>query len=581
MSLSGREWRCLFVTGSAFAAVYLSIGVPLLMAAAVAVASLATLRPRILFVALLVLVSARSADEIAELTPADTRPVEAETARLIADPRPGEGTWRGLAEVGDAVVMIEARAGAGGTLSRASIGDTLRVDGTMKGSAPRSGWAISRRLVGRIDADGVVAVQSAAGPNRWATTFRNELRRGASSLSRDQQSLFTGLVFGDDREQSVITADDFRAAGLGHLLAVSGQNVVFVVGLAAPVLLRIRSLNIRFVSFLAVLAAFGFITRFEPSVTRALAMAALVGFAANRGSPRTAIDVLPAAVVLLLLYDPLLGFALGFQLSVLATLGLMIISPRLYDMLRGPTLLRAGIAATAGAQLAVTPLLLMSFGSVSVLAVPANLLAGPAAAFVMMWGLTGGVLATVAPAAVAEVLHWPTSVAIGWIEAVASAIASIPVAQFRLLHLGLLVVALGIGRHVPLSMRAGLFMLALVAPVLFPSNLPPGTHEILPGVTVVRFDSGHDVVQLERSGGASAVLEALRHANVGRIDLLVVPDGSRQTGRLVHTISTRFEVADTWAPPNHNIPGARVVGDDPVAIFERAMPSSSHGERAR
>jgi hypothetical protein len=130
-------------------------------------------------------------------------------------------------------------------------------------------------------------------------------------------------------------------------------------------------------------------------------------------------------------------------------------------------------------------------------------------------------------------------------------------------------------------MRAGLLALALVAPLLFPTNLPPGTHEILPGVTVVRFESGHDVVQLERTGGAPAVLEALRHANVGRIDLLVVPNGSRQSGRLVRTISTRFDVADIWAPPNHNIPGARVVGDDPVTILEEAMPSSSHGERAR
>jgi len=44
-------------------------------------------------------------------------------------------------------------------------------------------------------------------------------------MSRDEQALFAGLVYGDDRAQSPLTADNFDAAGLTHLLAVSGQNV--------------------------------------------------------------------------------------------------------------------------------------------------------------------------------------------------------------------------------------------------------------------------------------------------------------------------------------------------------------------
>ena len=62
-------------------------------------------------------------------------------------------------------------------------------------------------------------------PGRIANSLRRTIESGARSLARDERALFTGLVYGDDRAQSPLTADDFDAAGLTHLLAVSGQNV--------------------------------------------------------------------------------------------------------------------------------------------------------------------------------------------------------------------------------------------------------------------------------------------------------------------------------------------------------------------
>src|SRR5438874_1168666 len=69
--------------------------------------------------------------------------------------------------------------------------------------------------------------------------------------------------------------DDFRAAGLSHLLAVSGANVAFALAIAEPVLRR-RRLGTRFAGGIVVLAVFGTMTRWEPSVLRAAAMAGLV-----------------------------------------------------------------------------------------------------------------------------------------------------------------------------------------------------------------------------------------------------------------------------------------------------------------
>jgi len=62
-------------------------------------------------------------------------------------------------------------------------------------------------------------------PSRAANGVRRTLVAGAAPLSPVQRSLFTGLVIGDDRAQPAGLADDFRGAGLTHLLAVSGQNV--------------------------------------------------------------------------------------------------------------------------------------------------------------------------------------------------------------------------------------------------------------------------------------------------------------------------------------------------------------------
>ena len=82
-------------------------------------------------------------------------------------------------------------------------------------------------------------------------------------------------MLGDTRAIPGELVDDFRASGLSHLLAVSGANVAFALAVAEPVLRR-RSLATRFAGGLAVLAVFGTMTRWEPSVLRACVMAGLV-----------------------------------------------------------------------------------------------------------------------------------------------------------------------------------------------------------------------------------------------------------------------------------------------------------------
>ena len=125
-------------------------------------------------------------------------------------------------------------------------------------------------------------------------------------------------MFGDDRGQSVTTQHRFRASGLADLLAVSGQNVAFVLVAASPLLHRL-GLRSRWIVTLLVLIVFGVITRFEPSVLRATAMACVAATAAMWGRYTTGVRIVSVAVISLLVVDPLLVWSPGFRLSVVAS----------------------------------------------------------------------------------------------------------------------------------------------------------------------------------------------------------------------------------------------------------------------
>ena len=539
--------------------------VPWPVVAAIGACGMVVLSPRLLVVALVLLVGVRAGAAIESLEPVPTSPVESVSVRLVNDPRDGAfGEW---ALVGvDGHRLVATTSGVGGSFGTALAGDRLVVTGTLQGRTPESGWEISNRIVGSLRIAEVHEHVDADGLRGYANVFREVLAHGGRSLSREHQALLAGLTVGDDREQSAVTADNFRAAGLGHLLAVSGQNVVFVLIAAAPALSRIRSTAVRVGATLLVLCFFGFVTRFEPSVTRALTMVGLTIIAAAIGRPADAHRTLPIAVITLLLWDPLLARALAFQLSIAATLGLLVIAPRLQERLPGPDAIRGLLAATIGAQLAVAPLLVIFFDDVSLIAVPANMAAVPISGVVMMWGMTGGFVAGLSPPVIAQIIHLPTNLMLWWIESVAEVAATTPVASLGargallvLLGLTVTVVARTLRIRSGYLVGIGFIVLSLVIPIAVPRELAIGHHRIAEGLTVHRHPTGVDLVVIGEAVDHETALQALRLARLGRVDLVVSNDGSRSAGPVVLAITQRHEVLDVWAPPGHQIPGARTV----------------------
>jgi competence protein ComEC len=125
-----------------------------------------------------------------------------------------------------------------------------------------------------------------------------------------------GLTLGDTSRLDPVIAERFKATGLTHLLAVSGENVAMFLApiLALAGLVRLGRRATFWLGLFAV-AFFVVLTRAEPSVLRAAAMTTLAMLGAFLGRPRSAPALMGGAILLLLAFDSTLVYAIGFQLS--------------------------------------------------------------------------------------------------------------------------------------------------------------------------------------------------------------------------------------------------------------------------
>lgn len=520
-------------------------------------------RPVVAVVGVAVLASGLAARSYAGLAPVAPGPAAA-VVTLVSDPAPTAFGWRADVRLGRRRVELEADDAAGGALSAALAGERVRVTGRLSPPRPGSPWLVPRHIAGRLDAEVVERVGAGAAPWRAANRFRRLLQEGAAGMDESQRSLYAGFVLGDDRDQRPEVVDDFRGAGLTHLLVVSGQNVAFVLVLASPVTRRMGWLG-RWTVTLAVIGAFGAVTRFEPSVLRASAMAAVAITASAAGRPSGSVRTLALAVTGLLLVDPLLARATGFQLSVGATLAIAVLAQRIADRLPGPRLLAEALGVTLAAQFGVAPILVPFAGGLPVVSLVANPLAVPVAGLVTTWGLPAGVLAGIGGPAVAAIVHAPTELMIRWVAAVARVGASLPLGSLAWPHLLALALAVGLAGRTR-ALRVLAVLVAAIAVLAPAAALRDPPIEVRPAEGVVVHRAGGATVAVVDGSPADA-LEGLRLAGVRRIDVLVV-DG-RSASSLPAVLRHRWRVGRvidaTRSPPVRVRVGALVVSHTPPA----------------
>ncbi len=342
----------------------------------------------------------------------------------------------------------------------------------------------------------------------WRSVEPQEPPPAAESAGRSPGLALTRALWLGDRSQlEPAWQRTLRRLGLAHVLAVSGLHVGLVAGfvwLAGMSLPR----GPRLLLPLVAVVAYALLVGPRPSLLRAAAMGLMVGISLSLRRPPVAVHALALFVLVSVVTDPAVVLDLGFQLSVSATAGILLLGPRLarrWCLL--PAAWRVPLAASVGAQLASLPIALPAFHLLPVVAPIVNLLAVPWLAVLLPLGALWTGLALVVPRELARTLLTLLDLAALPLEL----LATVPPDGWTTLPLAV-------------SSLEALF-LSLLLLLLLLGTRPWGSAVLLAGMVLVTWSRPEPKVPVPwNSNAASPTLSVL---DVGQGDALLLRDGRR------------------------------------------------------
>ncbi len=473
----------------------------------------------------------------------------------------------------------------------------------------------------------------AAYPERWAVLGHNDgpwltektrkLRDWSIAniervLPEPEASLVIGLLIGAQRTMPDDLTEDLRATGTTHLVVVSGQNVALVLGTAVALLAAFVARRRAALLALILLPAYVVLAGAEPPVVRAALMAVGLSVAEVSGRRTPAWIFLTYTAAIMLAIDPLLANDMSFQLSLAATVGVLLIAPPLRDaLLVRLSLTNGGMAASTvevtavsiGAALAVLPVQVAAFGAFPLMQVPANIIVAPlyeatllASILAVALGAIGplaepmGIVLQSIPATFIGTVHVLSGFPKTVIEVQAPLTASI--VWYALLTIGLWWLSRQEPPALSPSTRSGLaptFMLAIATGGLWVAALTPTDN--LASVTVL--DVGQGLAVLVRDGDNAilvdtgppdgAIIAALsRTGQRSRLDAVILTHEDADHAGGLSTLMRRYDVAHVLAAPDSGVErsqrldiGDRVRLSARTTIEVLSPPVVTGGARAR
>jgi competence protein ComEC len=209
----------------------------------------------------------------------------------------------------------------------------------------------------------------------------------ASGLPKDRAALAVSLLLGDKSDLDEDVKLSFSVAGLSHILCVSGLHIgliifIFDYFLKYIHLLGFRGWVLRRVLLIVIAWTIAFIVGCTPSALRVALMLTLTIITDMTVYRSDRINMLFVTAFLLLLFNPLLLFDIGFQLSFLAVFGIMLCMPKADSWIKRkvPSYLKAissTAATTLSAQMFVLPIIVYRFKTFPILFLFANILVVP------------------------------------------------------------------------------------------------------------------------------------------------------------------------------------------------------------
>jgi len=261
-------------------------------------------------------------------------------------------------------------------------------------------------------------------------------------LSDPQAGLLSAILLGNRHNLPADVVEEFRVAGISHIIAISGLHVAVLIGVLVAVTKPFLSRRAALPFILVILGMYTIMVGASPSVMRAAIMGSIYLLAAGfRGRHIYAPAVLMAAAFIITLINPLLLWDVGFQLTFAAVMGLLLYAQ---PMMRwGRARVENGrlgnssfhpfinsfiidpIAVTVAIQILTIPLVIFYFGRWSLVSIPANLLTLPALPPTIVLGGLATLIQMAIPA-LGQLFGWLVWIFLSWMLTVARFFAAVP-----------------------------------------------------------------------------------------------------------------------------------------------------------
>lgn len=323
-------------------------------------------------------------------------------------------------------------------------GDMVKVEGTLK--RPEAfvtdlgrtfdypGYLLAKGVKYQLSFAEVEVLQSGEGNFiiRNLLNFKQLfLNRLETVIAEPAVGLGEGLLLGVKRALGDELESAFRKTGIIHIVVLSGYNVMLVVAFVMFVLGYFLRPRAKVLAGIIAIILFAILVGLSATVVRACFMASLLLIAHAYGRQYLVLRALMLAGVVMLIINPyLLVYDVGFQLSFLATLGLILVAPvleRYFVFLPSTFGLKMFFMATLSTQITVLPLLLYHMGEFSMVAILVNMLVLPVVPFAMLLTFATGLVAFLS-SSLSGLLAFPTYFILQYINVTALWFGSLPFA---------------------------------------------------------------------------------------------------------------------------------------------------------
>lgn len=299
--------------------------------------------------------------------------------------------------------------------------------------AYRDRWCpatVSLRSLSRIDRARVAALM-----------LRQRLLERLQTCPDDVRQVVAAMTLGDKSGLDKDRKELYAVSGVSHLLALSGLHLGVIYMLLSLLFARYRDGLLPQVVIVSAIWGYAMMTGLSPGVVRSASMFTLYSLVVLLNRDRMSANTLAFAAVVMLVVNPLYLWDVGFQLSFMAVLGILVFYPPFYHLFKGRRLfdyrlfrwLWSLVCVSVAAQIGVAPLVMYYFGRFSCYFLFANVLAVPIATFIIYCAV---VLLLAAPLPVVQrALEDVLVMAVRWLDGGLSMMSRIPGATVENIHL--------------------------------------------------------------------------------------------------------------------------------------------------